>query len=330
MTTRTAPTFYVLHGDDEFSRKAEVRTMRSRMGDQSTAELNTVFHDGRSTSVAEVVAAAQQMPFLSDKRLVIVDGMLMWLTRKGGGKTAKAEMEKLVAELPRLPDSARLVFVESETLDANHPVLKLVNQEPRGYAKAFNPPRDPTRWIIKQVEHHGGAIEPQAAAALAALVGMDLGAADNECIKLLTYVGTNRPITEADVSLLTQHVPDVVIWDMVDALAARNGKTALLLIHRMLKDKSNEPLGLMAMINRQFRLLLQAKEMLQAGGNVYDIPDVRSSFVVQKLTQQARNFTSEELENIYRHLLEVDHGLKSGKYAKPELALDLLVASLAA
>ena len=50
----------------------------------------------------------------------------------------------------------------------------------------------------------------------------------------------------------------------------------------------------------------------------------------EQFIDDPRGFTLEELESIYRFLLEVDHGLKSGKYAKPELALDLLVASLAA
>src|SRR5215470_8194952 len=150
--SRTPPTFYVFHGEDEFSRKAEVRNMRSKMGDPTTAELNTSIFDGQSSSVAEVLSAARQMPFLSDKRMIIVNGMLLWLVRKGGGKTAKAEMEKLIKELPSLPESARLLFVESELLANDHPVLKLIREEPRGFAKAFNPPQDMVGWITRQVE----------------------------------------------------------------------------------------------------------------------------------------------------------------------------------
>src|SRR5690242_3456701 len=167
MSSRQAPTFYILHGDDEFSRKAEVQAIRARMGDPTTAQLNTSQYDGKNASAAEVIAAAQNMPFLSDKRLVIVDGMLAWFARKGAGKTCKAELDYLVKALPNLPDYARLVFVEDQTLNDSHPVLKLVKAEPRGYAKAFNPPQNAAQWITKQVEHYGGKIEPQAAAALA-------------------------------------------------------------------------------------------------------------------------------------------------------------------
>ncbi len=328
--SRAAPTFYVLHGEDEFSRKAEVRTMRARMGDPGSAELNTVTIDGKAATAAEVIAAASAMPFLSDKRLVIVEGMLTWLARKGAGKGAKAELDVLVNGLPSLPDSARLVFIEPDTLNEHHPILKLIQQEPRGYAKAFNPPRDTSRWIMKQIEAYGGKIEPQAVAALAAVIGSDLRAADSECLKLVIYVGGERAIAEADVALLTPYVPEARIFDMVDAVAGRNGRLATILMHRLLDDQ--EPLALFGMINRQFRMLIEAREVLDAGGGTSDLlklPDVKHPFVAQKLTQQARNFSIEQLEGIYRHLLETDQAIKTGRI-EPELALDLFVAGLAA
>src|SRR5215831_10798838 len=117
--SRTAPTFYVLHGDDEFSRKAEVKNMRARMGDPATAELNTAIFDGRNAVLADVLAAASAIPFLADKRLIIVEGMLSWLVRKGAPKTAKADLDTLLAALPTLPETTRLVFVEPETLNDN-------------------------------------------------------------------------------------------------------------------------------------------------------------------------------------------------------------------
>ncbi len=328
--SRAAPTFYVFHGDDEFSRKAEVKNMRSRMGDEGMAELNITTFDGKSASAAEVVAAASALPFLSDKRLIIVEGMLTWLTRKGGGKAAKAEIEVLTNRLPTLPETARLVFVEPETLNDSNPILKLAKNDPHGYAKAFNPPQDASHWISKQVEAYGGKIEPRAAAALAAVVGTDMRAADSECIKLVTYVGTERTITEAEVRLLTAYVAEAGIFDMVDALGRREGARALALMHRLLDEQP--PLSLLGMINRQFRLLIQTREVLDAGGNSSDLlklSEIRSPFVAQKLAQQARNFTLEQLEGIYRYLLDTDYGIKTGRVADT-LALDLLVAGLSA
>jgi DNA polymerase-3 subunit delta len=101
------------------------------------------------------------------------------------------------------------------------------------------------------------------------------------------------------------------------------------LLHRLLAD--NEPMQLFGMIIRQFRLLIQTRELLESGSGAKDLPrflDV-PGFVADKLARQARSFESlAQLEQIYRHLLETDVAIKTGKI-EDTLALDLLVAGLA-
>src|SRR5258707_14635977 len=90
---------------------------------------------------------------------------------------------------------------------------------------------------------------------------------------------------------------------------------------------AQDPMSLLPMIYRQFRLLIQAREALDVGGDKRDLmkfPDFRSDFVAQKAIDQARNFTMEQLESIYRYLLDTDHGIKTGRVSDA-LALDLLV-----
>ncbi len=327
--TRTAPTFYVLHGPDEFSCRAQVQALRQHMGDPSLAELNTVVFDGREVSAADVLAAVSATPFLADKRLVIVEGMLSWLARRGAGKAAKDELETLAAGLVELPAWARVVFFETETLPDSHPILQLARNAPTGYHKLFEPPRNPTRWITERARSvYGVDIEQAAATALALVVGDDLHAADNELAKLATYTGGERPITEADVALLTPYVAEANIFDMVDALGRRDGRAALSLLHRLLQE--DDPLPIFGMIVRQFRLLLLAREYLNEGGAPRQAGAALGvhPYVAEKVVSQARVFTLEQLEAIYRHLLDTDVAIKTGK-VDAGLALDLLVAGVA-
>lgn len=327
--SRRAPTFYVLHGTDEFSLRAQVQAMRAQMGD-AAGDLNTSVMDGKAVSAADVLAAARAMPFLSDKRLVIVEGMLSWLARKGGGKPAQAELEQLVAGLPDLPDSARLVFVEPGTLSERNAVLKLAQTDPGGFHKAFNPPRNATAWIRARArEEYGAEIDSTAAAALAAVIGEDLHAADSELSKLVAYVNGERPISEADVALLTPYVAEADIFQMVDALGRRDGATAARLLHRLLDN--DDPLPLFGMIIRQFRLLILAREFLNAGGSPGQIGKAIGvhPFVGEKLAGQVRAFSLDHLESIYRFLLDTDIAIKTGK-VDGVLALDLLLAGVSA
>jgi DNA polymerase-3 subunit delta len=327
MTKRT-PTFYVFHGTDEFSRHAQLQAMRGQMGDPAMAELNTVMLNGEAVSAAEVLAAASAVPFLASKRLVIVDGMLTWLTRKGAGKSAREQLGELVERLPHLPDFARIVFVEPETLSESHPVLKLAKTDPGGYHKLFDPPRNPTAWIINQArQEYGTEITPQAAAALAEVIGEDLRAADSELAKLAAYVNGERPIQESDVVLLTPYVAEADVFAMVDALGHRDGATAARLLHRLLD--SDEPLRLFGMMVRQFRLLILAREYLDGGGAPGQIGVAIGvhDYVGKKLAQQVGAFTLDQLESIDHLLLETDLSIKTGKMDSV-LALDLLIAGV--
>ncbi len=323
--SRKAPTFYVFHGDDEYSLKAQVNEMRQQMGD----DLNISEFEGSKIPVADVLAAAKVMPFLSDRRLVLVTGMLTYLTRKGASKESKDQLARLVAELPTLPESARLVFIEYQTLSEKNPVLGLIGQDPSGYVKLFNPPKNPIAWINKQAQAYDVMIEPRAAAALAQVIGEDLRALDNEIVKLASYVGRNGFITEKEIALLTPYVAQVDVFEMVDALGQRNAQKTTALLHQLLSE--SDPLQLFGMIIRQFRLLIQARDLLDNGTATKDLPKFLGvpGFVADKLARQARTFGSiDQLEKIYRNLLETDVAIKTGK-VEGVLALDLLVAGLA-
>ena len=326
---RRTPTFYVLHGSDEFSLRQQVQSLRAAMGDPATAEMNTSVLDGKNTSAAQVLSAARAMPFLSEKRLVIVEGLLSWLSRKGAGKTGKAELDELATGLEDLPPHARVVFVETGTLSDKHPIVVAAKTLPGGFHKLFGPPPNPSAWIRGHArEVYGVDVEPQAAAALAAVIDNDLRAADNEIAKLATYVNGERPITVADLKLLTTYAAEPDVFEMVDAIGQRDGQTAIRLMHRLLEQ--DEPLRLFGMIVRQFRLLILAREHLNAGGAPGSLSQAIGvhPFVAKKLSEQVRAFSMDQLDAIYHHLLDTDLGIKTGK-VEGALALDLLIAGIA-
>ncbi|MBA3869400.1 MAG: DNA polymerase III subunit delta [Anaerolineae bacterium] len=330
MAAKSPKTFYILHGDDDFSLEQEVSNLRSKMGDDN-GDLNTSEFEGSSASAAEVLNAVSSYPFLSDKRLVIVKGMIGWITRKGAGETGKKAVELLATALPTLPEWARLVFIERQTLADSNKLVKLGRELENGYEKAFNAPKDSTGWILRRAKDaYNADIQPPAAAALASVIGNDLRRADNELVKLISYVDGARAITEEDVSLLTPYVAEAEIFKMVDALAEGRGGAAMAMLHRLLMEKDNDPFKIYGMIIRQFRLLLTAKEFLVAGGYPAQMGEElhMNPFVAKKMTQQARVFTLPELEQVYRALLENDIRMKTGRI-EPKLALDLLVAGLA-
>ncbi len=332
--TKPTPTFYVLHGEDEFTRSETLADFKRRLGPPDTVDLNTTVLDGKRLTLGELHHACDAVPFLADKRLVIVTGLLSRLSPRRK-KTLSEAKQKLLNDLadylPHLPPTTRLVLVEDRSLPSKHPILKLARQEERGYVKRFDRPdaRDLPQWIKRRVQAHGGDIEPRAAHRLAAIVGADLRLLDQEIVKLVTYKDEEGPINESDVEKLVPYSQDAVIFDLVDALGHRDGSTAADTLHRLISE-GEHPLRLLGMIIRQFRLLIQVKTLKDKGALPRDISKTLGihPFPARKLHRQATHFTPAQLEKVYRYLSETDLAIKTGKM-DAELALDLLVAGLA-
>src|SRR5512139_2133951 len=332
--------FFILHGDNELEISERVADFKQKVGDESLRDLNITVLDGRKTTLSEVQHAADAIPFLSDKRLVIVDGLLARLASrkaKEGDEAASSGAAKdflngLIDYVPHLADTTRLVFVEYQPLNPRHQLIKLAEQQK---GKTVIECRQPAaaelpRWVGERAKKRGGSIEPAAANRLATLIGSDLRRLDSEINKLLTYVNRERAIAERDVLLLVSEASTSSVFDLVDALGKRDGQRAAHELHHLL-DQGESPLGLLAMIVRQYRLLILVKE-LQARNLP---PDAMAKelgqhpFVIKKLNEQARNYRdSRQLEAIYRRLLDIETEIKTGQ-TTDVLALDLLVAGVA-
>jgi len=341
--------FWILHGEDEFQRSEFLAKLKMDLGDPAMLELNTTMLDGRRVTLAQIAHAADAIPFLGDKRLVIVEGLLSRLSggkKQDRGESGEAESapssqhgfaEGLREYLPRAPESTVLVFVESGSLPANHALRPLLQgAAPSGSIQEFRPlsamrrdaPRLLEDWISDRAKSKGIDVAPEAVRSLAAFVGYDLRLMDQELEKLSIYVGDKKKVTAADVRLLVTYVREADIFEMVDALGRREQRHAIVLLHQML-DEGRPALYLLTMIVRQFRIMLQVKELASLGMSEPDIAkELRlHEFVVKKGNFQARSFTFEQLTRIYDLLAGTDESIKTGK-APDVLALDMLVAEI--
>ncbi|CAG0931598.1 DNA polymerase III subunit delta [Thermoflexales bacterium] len=333
--------FFILHGDNEFEISERVADFKQKIGDESMRDLNITLLDGRKTTLSEMQHAAEAIPFLADKRLVIVEGLLTRLASRkpkaGDDDAAPAGAAKdflngLIDYVPRLPETTRLVFVEFQPVNPKHPLIKLADQQKgKTVLDCRQPPAgELPRWISERAKKRGGSIEPGAAQRLAALSSGDLRRLDSEINKLLTYVNVQRSVTEKDVNLLVSDASTSSVFNLVDALGKRDGKRAIHELHHLL-DQGENPLGLLAMIVRQYRLLILVKE-LQARNLS---PDAMAKelgqhpFAIKKINEQARHYQDlSQLEVIYRRLLEIETEIKTGQ-TSDVLALDLFVAGVA-
>ena len=303
--------FYIFHGDDHHTQKETVADLITKLGDPAMLELNTSRFEGR-VDFGELRQVCDSIPFLTERRVVLAYDVL-------SNKPGKEFIDRLVEYLPDLPDSTRLFFLESSALRSNHRLLKLFKR-PEGNRLQ--------QWIRQRVTEAGGEIAPQAVHMLATDIGNDLAVMANEVEKLVLFKQSAGPIEAEDVARLCPYVAEASIFDLVDAIGNRNGKKAALLLQQKFNEGA-DPFYLFAMFVRQFRLLIQVKELAEDGQRPPAIAKTLKlhSFVVGKMYAQSRGFSLAQLEQIYRHLLAVDVGVKTGRN-EMTTALNLLVAGL--
>ncbi len=273
--------------------------------------------------------AALTMPFLTGlggKRILIARDVV----RRGGNSLAR----QLVPLLDELPPSTCLLFAEFEALPANHPLLRwMKGHATEAVLRRFNHPKPKAlpKWIAERVKRYGVTIDGPAAALLARQIGDDLLTLDQELRKLAIYRGGEGRIVREDVATLVPYtLSGDLIFKVVDAIGARNPRQALTLLHRMLNaPDAPHPWQVMAMVVRQFRLLVQARWLLDRGqvAALGEQLGLRYDFLVEKVRRQSTLFSGEQLHRAYRLLVEYDRAVKSGTLSI-ETALDLLVVQL--
>jgi DNA polymerase-3 subunit delta len=328
--------FYIFHGDDEFRRTEELARLRAKLadGDAAMAELNTSALDGAQVTFGELRHACDSIPFMADRRLVLVHGLLSRLTPQAAGEDDPAWKQEflsgLLAYLPNLPEFTRLFFLERRVLSDSHPILRLAKAEKgRAYIRLFELPkeRELPSWIHERAWESGGNIDSDAAYALATLVGRDLRLLDLELDKLLLYAD-GRTVCVDDVRTLVSRARDASIFDLVDAVGRREPGRALRLLHGLLDDR-REPRYLLAMLARQVRILIQVSELQKERLSQQEIASRLKlhPFVVKKGLAQARNFEMAQLAAAHQRLVETDMSVKSFDM-DGVLALDLLIVDL--
>lgn len=330
---------YILSGEDTFGRDEAVQTLKDRMRALPAGEHNLT-QLGPETTVAALRQAADVMPFLADRRMVVVRGLIGRLAGRGGGQrraprarksaaadTAPDEFQLLLDYLPDLPQSTSLVLVE----DGRLPTDRLVAAIPRGRSAVRDYPRvqDVPGWVRGRASLIGVDLDEAAIRELAMLGGADLRRLDSELRKLADYAA-GRSVTRADVRELVVG-REMAVWTLLDGLAERRADKALRAL-RALYAQGESPEALLGRdIAPHYRRLMVAKELSVATRDERARVDVAAlglnPATVGRWTDQAQAFEPAELERALEVLLDLDRQVKTGETTS-EPALEVAIVQL--
>jgi len=250
--------------------------------------------------------------FFEDKKTVVAYYFLE--------KTIKDKNEVTLRKiLDKISPDTTVIFIEKN--EPKGPLKKYLAE--KAAVKSFGklPGRDLVDYIKNRAQELGANISPLAAERFATYVGTDYWQIEEELKKLSLYVKDNeldQTIDVADIDELVHSSFEANIFELMDAISQRNTNRAIALLDSFLEAGENE-IYILTMIARQFRNIAMAK----AEKNITDTILAKKAgvhpFVAKKSIQQARNFTLEEISEIYARIAKADLGLKSNQNPKQAL-----------
>lgn len=269
----------------------------------------------------DICASLETFPFLSEKRMVILDETVFLNT------TGKADGEDRLIEYLKNPLDTTVFVVLSRKPDKRKKLYKALSSHT---VVEFNVLSDDElkRWVVKTLKGFNVEIEPLALGFLIEYADARPEALITELEKLSSYKKEGT-VNKDDILAVVTPGKDYNIFKMIDAILDKNVKTALMLLSGMLMNKE-DPLYLLGAISKQYRQLLRVKTLLDEKTPRQEILSLIGlrDFIYKRLESVSNKTTASKLKRAVDLCYETDEGLKTGlKF--DEAALHTLIYQLA-
>lgn len=307
-----------LYGQDTYRAQAKLKEIIKSYEKANQEGLNLKILEGESLTFEKLQEELRGRSIFKEKKLVVIRNFFSNSRLK----------EKLLENADIITSSKDIIvfcgFGETSQRDATFLFLKK-NAKIQEFALLEG--QKLKNWIKKEAAARQCQLSDAATMKLIEFIGNDTWRAINEITKLACYKSSAR-IEPEDIGLLVEPNLEANIFAAIDALAAKNKKKALHLIHTLL-GKGDSPLYILSMINFQFRNLLMIKDLIERGKPYYTLAKLTSlhPFVIKKSYAQAEKFTVSDLKKIYQKIFRIDINIKKGRI-EPQTGLDLLIAEI--
>lgn len=304
---------YLLCGEEAYLRRQyRERIKKALMGDGDLMNLHCF--EGKGIVPGEVIDLAQTMPFLAERRVLVIENSGFF--KKGG--------EELAAYLEEPSPSAFFLFVEPE-IDKRSRLYKSVST--KGRIIECKTPDETTlkRWVVELLAKDGKRITGRDLDHFFNKTGADMENIRGEVEKLVCYCMDREAVTAQDIDEVCVRQISSRIFDMVEAVADKRQKQAMELYYDLLTLKE-PPMRILFLIARQFNLLLQVKELKNKGydTNTIGTKTGLAGFIAKKYVAQASKFREAELRKALADCVETEEAVKTGKM-NDVMSVELLI-----
>lgn len=293
---------YVILGPEQYQCRQALNLLKNKaLGAESGAFDLSEFSAGEDP-IEDSIKSANTYPMLSAKRVALVNS---------AEKLSDSEQETLLASLKSLSSRGMLILV-AEELDHRKKFYRTIRET--GCIVEFTRLKGAAleRWAEAFVRKEGHQISSSGMKKILDLAGADLQSLSTELEKLILFAGKQKNIPDSAIDDLVRNSRQHKIFELLDNMGGHDRNGALRTLESLL-SAGESPIGIVAMMARQCRQLLAARDCLDQRMDVREIGAKLQvlPFLLDKFMGQVRSADPAALKKMYIRLAEIDRRLKS-------------------
>jgi DNA polymerase-3 subunit delta len=335
---------YVLVGDEIFFRDQCRQALLQHLVPADLRDFSLHDLDLGETSVAELIDRARTPSLMAPFQVFFVRGV-----KNLYGRGSHAEDFAAIEAYVKDPNPAAVMIFVADHVSIPADVRRMEMQDRDRYERiretlgefcgmvelARVEESDGVRWVVEQAQKEGVKIDSDAARELVDSLGADMMMVSRELEKLILYAGEKKQVTLGDVETMVLAAKQRSLYELTDAISAKDKPRALAVLDAMLSSGEGEDaaIGHLYMLARTFRQMLvilekgvrDARTIWQALWQGFRVPP----FAAEDIIRQARRYKSRrELTRAIKLVARADLALRSNPPSK-RLVLEQLVMQLA-
>jgi len=337
---------YVLIGDEIFLYDRCRKAVLGTLAPEETRDFCLHDLDLAETSIFDVLDRAQTPSLMAPFQVLFVRGLKALY-----GRGSKKEEFAAIDAYFRSPNPSAVILFVADHLRIPTDLRRMDYQDKERYERiretlgdwcgfvelARVEDTDAIKWVIAVAESRGIKFDSDAARELVDALGADMMLIASEFEKLLLYVEGKNRVTLGDVETMVLAAKQRSLYELTDAISAKDRPRALLLLHGLLNASDggeDAAIGHLYMLARTFRQMLiiseknvrDSRAIWQALWQGFRMPP----FAAEDLIKQARRYKSRrELTRAIRLVARADLELRSSP-ANKLLVLERLILDLSA
>ncbi|WP_349407890.1 DNA polymerase III subunit delta [Pseudalkalibacillus sp. SCS-8] len=319
---------YLLYGKEKYILEYSQKLIVQAVLDEGSADFNLSSYDMEEQPIEAAIEDAETLPFMGDHRVVIIQNPY-FLTGAKVKQKVEHDLKKLEQYLQNPSEQAIVIFIAPyEKLDERKKIVKALKKQGEVIQAEKMNVQLQKEWINHASKEANVKMTDEAVERLIELQGENLGLLIGEVNKMALYVGEGGVIEPSIVDELISRSLESNVFTMVEHVANRRIDAALRICYDLLKQ-NEESIKLMALLARQFRIILQVKQLKAQGFTEKKMASILSlhPYAVKIASRQSRAFSEEELKDLLIRAADADFEMKTGQRDK-QLSLELFMTGI--